>query len=428
LDFMPPERREVLVLGAGVVGMATAYSLARRGHAVTIVDKAPEPGRGTSFANGGQLSYVYTDALGSPALLRKLPGLLAAADPAFRLIPSFDPDFLRWGVAFLRNCTSERFFENTLAGLRLALESRAAMHELLQRHPIGFGHAAPGKLHLYEDAAGRNGAARLVAAKRDAGAHQSMLTPDEAVRVEPALASVVKRLSWVLHSPQEEVGDPYLFCKGMLAALQRDFGVTARFGTTVRRLLLDGPKPVMELDGGERLEPDGVALCTGIDTPALLRGAGIRVPIWPMKGYSFTANPAAEAPQVSITDVTRKLVFCRLSGRIRVAGLADLGNRDRSIDERRLGSLIAATRESLPAAVDYDRIESEWAGLRPMTPNSLPIIRLERPGLVLNVGHGALGWTYAMGAAERAARMLVGDDALSPAERDRAIGSRAAAG
>jgi D-amino-acid dehydrogenase len=135
----------------------------------------------------------------------------------------------------------------------------------------------------------------------------------------------------------------------------------------------------------------------------LLKGTGIRAPIWPMKGYSVTAPLGPSAPRVSITDVARKLVFCRLSGRMRIAGLADLGTRDLSIDPNRLASLLSSARESLPEAANYGRLESSWAGLRPMTPSSLPLIRKACPGVVLNVGHGALGWTYSMGAAERAA-------------------------
>jgi D-amino-acid dehydrogenase len=400
-------RSDALVIGAGVVGMATAYALARRGVAVTIVERADEPGRGASFANGAQLSYVYTDALGSPGLLRQLPALLMAADPAFRLTASADPDFLRWGLSFLRNCSSDRFDSNTLEGLRLGLESRLALHELLERHPIDFGHAAPGKLHLIEGKSGLRNARRLLKLKRRSGARQVMMSPPEAARLEPALAAAAPRLSGVVYSPQEEVGDPYLFCRGLLDRLKADYGVSVRFGTPVRRLDLANGRPAIELDGAERLSAPLIALCTGIDTPSLLRGTGIRAPIWPMKGYSITAPPGPDAPRVSITDVARKLVFCSLSGAIRVAGLADLGARDSTVHPHRLASLVGAARDSLPGAADYDNIRSSWSGLRPMTPSSLPIIRRERAGLLLNVGHGALGWTFAMGAAERAADLML---------------------
>jgi D-amino-acid dehydrogenase len=400
-------RREALVIGAGVIGMTTAYALARRGLAVTIVDAAPEPARGASFANGAQLSYVYTDALASPGLLRQLPRLLVAADPAFRLRPSADPDFLRWGLAFLRNCTDERFRAHTMAGLELGLESRLAMHALLERHPLQFAHATAGKLHLISGHGALRAARRLVRLKREGGAEQHVLSPRDAVRLEPALAGRATALSGVIYSPQEEVGDPYLFCRGLLAMLTRDYGVAVRFGTAVRAVERVNGHAAAALDGGERIEAERIAICTGAETPQLLKGTGIRAPIWPMKGYSITAAPGPEAPRVSITDVARRLVFCRLNGSVRIAGLADLGTRDTAVSPRRLARLVEAARSSLPGAIDYDRIGSSWCGLRPMTPSSLPIIRREQGGIVLNVGHGTLGWTFAMGAAERAADLAM---------------------
>jgi D-amino-acid dehydrogenase len=396
---------DALVIGAGVVGIATAYALARRGLSVTIVDRAEEPARGASFANGAQLSYVYTDALASPWLLKQLPRLAVGADPAFRLRPSLDPDFVRWGLSFLRNCAAGRFHENTLEGLRLGLESRAAMHALLERHPLEFGHAAPGKLHLLEGEAALEAARALVRMKREAGAEQELLGPEEAARLEPAIAGRSRTLSGAVFSPQEEVGDPFRFCAALLARLIADYGVRTRFGENVEMLRL-GARPAATVGGGT-IESKAIALCTGVDTPCLLRRTGIRVPIWPMKGYSVTAPPGEEAPRISITDGARKLVFCRLGGDIRVAGLADLGSRDGRVNRHRLDSLLKAAQASLPRAADYAHIKSSWSGVRPMTPTSLPIIRREKGGLVLNVGHGSLGWTYAMGAAERTAALMV---------------------
>lgn len=399
------EAREAVVLGAGVVGIATAYALARRGAAVTIVDRAEEPARGTSFANGGQLSYAYTDALGSPALLRGLPSLALALDPAFRMRPSVDPDFLRWGLAFLRNCSGARFRENTLEGLRLGLESRAALHALLARHPIAFGHACPGKLHLLDGEKALAAAGRMVDLKQAAGVRQELVGPDEALKIEPALAARPRPISGAIYSPEEEVGDPFLFCREMLKLLESEYGVRSRFSTPVEMLEVGAQRTSVLLPAGERLEPATIVLCTGVETPALLRGTDVKVPIWPMKGYSITAPAGPDSPTVSLTDVARRLVFCRLSGVIRIAGLADLGARDTLVDDRRVLGLIESARVALPAAADYSEIRSRWSGLRPMTPSSLPIIRRAGAGLVLNVGHGSLGWTFAMGAGERAAML-----------------------
>lgn len=400
-------RRSVIVVGAGVVGVATAYALARRGAKVTLIDRAPEAGRGASYANGAQLSYVYTDALANPALLRRIPELLIGLDPAFRLRPSLDPAFIGWLLGFLSNASSARFHANTIEGLRLGLESRQALHALLEQHPIDFHHTRPGKLHIYEKpeafAAGR----AMAELKAGHGAIQHCLTPAEAVAIEPALAMRSGTFVGAIHTPDEEAGDPYRFCNAMLGVLQSAYGVTVRLGAEVSGIDDAAGSAAVTLADGERIEADEIAVCTGIDTARLLRGTGIRVPIQPMKGYSFTAPARATSPATSITDVTRKIVFCRLGDQLRVAGLAELGVGDVSIDRSRLDALLAASRDVLPEAADYDAANGGWAGLRPVTPSSLPVVRRVRPRISLNVGHGMLGWTFAMGSAERAARTIL---------------------
>jgi D-amino-acid dehydrogenase len=386
--------------------MATAYAAARRGLSVRLVERAPSPGMGASFANGAQLSYAYTDALASPSLWRKFPRMALGLDPAFRMHWSADPGFLRWGLAFLRNTGHTRFRQNTLAVLKLALESRAAMHALLQRHRIEFDHAAAGKMHLYGDAETLAGAADIVAIKRSHGAAQEVLSPRQAIDLEPALAHA-PGLAGVVYSPQEEVGDPHRFCLGLLAVLQTDYALRADFGFEVADFASSPNGVAVETRDKHRLQARHLVVCAGIEAMALSRRIGIRAPLMPMKGYSFTAPPGSHAPAISITDTSRKIVFCRLGDRMRVAGLAELGNGSIALDPARSRLLIAMARESLPDAARYDAIDSNWAGLRPMTPDSVPIIRRARPGVVLNMGHGMLGWTLAMGAGERAIRLLL---------------------
>lgn len=396
---------DVVVLGAGVVGVATAYALARRGLAVTIVDRAEGPGQGASHANGAQLSYAYTDALGSPGLLKKLPALALGRDPVFRINTPLDPAFLQWGLQFLRNCTDARFTANTVAALTLALESRLTMHALIERHPFAFGHESPGKMHLFYDRAAFAAALEVMGLKQAHGARQVDLTPQEAVAIEPALASATG-LAGVIHSPDDEVGDPFLFAKGLLAILQRDYGVSTHFGFEAQRVERQRDLVQVVDATGNNVVGRTLMVCLGIGAPQFLRQMGIRVPVWPMKGYSFTAPLGTSAPHISITDTARKIVFCRLSGRMRVAGLAELGAWSPAVDPDRLRFLTELAGESLPQAAAYEHIESDWAGLRPMSPSSLPIIRQAGPDMVLNIGHGMLGWTFAMGAGERAAALI----------------------
>lgn len=403
-------KRSAIVVGAGVVGVATAYALARRGLAVTLVDRAAEAGRGTSFANGAQLSYIYTDALANPALLKRIPALLFGLDPAFRMRPSVDPAFLGWLLAFLANSTSMRFRANTIEGLKLGLESQRALHALLDRHPIDFGHTRPGKLHIYEQETSFAAGRAMAELKAEHGAVQHCLTPSEAIAIEPALAARRGPFIGAIHTPDEEVGDPYRFCNAMIELLRQHYGVDVRLGALVATVDETPSAAAAVLATGERIEADELVLCTGIETTALLRGTGIRVPVVPMKGYSFTAPPGSAMPDVSITDVGRKIVFCRLGYQLRVAGLAELGVGGLDIDAVRFSGLLAAARDVLPDAAGYEYASGSWAGLRPVTPSSLPVLRRARRRTSLNVGHGMLGWTYAMGSAERAARMILGDE------------------
>jgi D-amino-acid dehydrogenase len=402
-----PAACDVLVLGAGAVGVATAHALARRGLRVAIADRAEVPGRGCSFANGAQLSYAYTDALAAPALRAKLPRLALGLDPAFRIRLKPDPDLIRWGLSFLRNCSASRFERATIEGLKLGLESRLALHRLLERHELAFGHRVAGKLHLQYSAEAMAAAEASVAFKRAQGIDQHLVDAAEARRIEPALAGA-RNLAGAIWSPDEEVGDPFRFANALLHRLVGDYAVEAHFGFDATRVDRRGGGVVVYASDGGALAANRLVVALGPSAPAFLRPLGVRLPIVPMKGYSFTAPPGAAAPSVSITDGARKIVFCALEGRIRVAGLAELGQSELAVDPSRLAHLVASARDSLPEAADYEAVAGGWAGLRPMTPSSLPIVGEVSDRIFVNVGHGMLGWTFAMGTAERLAALLDG--------------------
>jgi D-amino-acid dehydrogenase len=402
------KQRSAIVVGAGVVGVATAYALARRQIAVTLIDAANEAGAGTSRANGAQLSYVFTDALASPALLRRAPGLLLGLDPVFRWRVPFEAQYFRWLLKFVRNAAPASFRANTLEGLRLGLESRAALHALLARHPLEFAHREAGKIHVHDDPSTFAAAGEIVTLKRAHGARQELLSYRETLDVEPALAGRARRFVGAVHSPQEEVGDPFRFCQAMLALLRSQYAVEVRLGTPILQIRDSGRHAAAVTAGGEALSADTLVLCGGIESGRFMRAMGCAETLVPMKGYSFNAPRGDSAPRHSITDVARKWVMCQLGETIRVAGLAELGKSDLSVDPRRLAGLIASAREAMPAAADFGRASDGWAGLRSMTPTSLPVVRCLSPRLALNVGHGMLGWTFAMGTAERLATQIAG--------------------
>lgn len=413
LCLQPPGRTgpdaDVLVLGAGVIGVTTAYALARRGYSVIVADRAEGPAKGSSFANGAQLSYVYTDALAQAGLLVKMPALLAGRDHAFRIHLSADPDFARWILAFLRNCTKARFSANTRATLELGRESQSAMADLRYRHSFEFGHATPGKLHIFREASGMECARKIAAIKRPFGVEQEFLSPSQALEIEPALQDT-DPFEGALWTPGEEIGDPYRFCRELLSILRNEYGVDQRFGFDVTSLTNHEDRFSATSSTGETLTARRAVICLGAEAANFLRDMGIGVPILPMKGYSFTAPPGRHAPSVSITDTARKIVFCRLGDAIRVAGFADLDARDRSIEPARMQTLLDDAKAALPHAARYERAGAHWAGLRPMTPDSRPIIKQAAPGLFLNVGHGMLGWTFACGSAERLAALVESAD------------------
>jgi D-amino-acid dehydrogenase len=399
-------RRSAIVVGAGVVGMATAYALARRGMAVTVIESRAAPGCEASFANGAQLSYAYTEALASPSLLRHLPTVLFGLDPAIRLRPSLDPEQIGWLLGFLRNTTHSRFMANTLAGLELGLESQRAMHAMQQRYRLEFGHSTTGKLHIHACEESLAAARKVVEAKRALGAEQHVLDMADAVRLEPALADHGS-FAGAIYTPSDEVGDPHRFCLSMATLLQKEFGVVMRLGTAVRDFGEDGGAAWAMTGTGERIAADELVICAGLASGDLARRFGLRCTLMPMKGYSFTAPPGSACLSVSVTDVARKIVLCPLDGKVRVAGLAEIGDRSASVDPAALERLRRAAQESLPTAADYGQIGSGWAGVRPMTASSLPVVARMSPRIAMNAGHGMLGWTYAMGSGERLAKLVL---------------------
>lgn len=400
---------DITIIGAGVVGVATAWAAARQGLSVELVDRASGPALGASFANGGQLSYAYTDAMAGPALWKQIPALLRGSDPAFRLRLDGNPAIWRWGLSLLGQARSARMQRNTLSTLRLAQASQRAMEALLERHPIDFQHAVAGKLHLYFSRQALRTGLRMVELKRPHGVRQTVLDAAGVADVEPAVAQA-EGLVGAVYSPDEAVGDPWRFAAGLLEVLQRQYAVRTRFDFDLDRIQRRGRRWLLGSRHGEQVEARRLVVCTGIDSATLLRPLGIRLPLMAIKGHSFTAPCGPQAPATSITDTARKIVFCRLGDRIRVAGLADINDWSPAVDAGRYRQLLALARESLPGAADYDRASAPWAGLRPATPDSRPVIANVGENLTCNTGHGMLGWTLAMGSAENAVALALGND------------------
>ncbi len=410
----------VAVLGAGVAGLTTAYYLARDGHTVEVVERNAGVALETSFANGAQLSYSYVAPLAGPGVLPKLPPWLLRRDSPLRFYPAMDPHQWRWLLEFVLACTRSQSELTTRRLLRLAFYSRALMTDFERSETaIAFGHANNGKLVVYSDATGLAAARGLLDYQRSLGCEQEALDREQCLALEPALgdpaSALGRRLVGGIFTPSEEVGDCYRFCIGLEARL-RQLGVRFRLSTLIEGIESDAGRITrIRCDTGQ-IRPDACVLTLGAQSPFLVRHLGIRLPIYPLKGYSLTLTASAAAPRVSITDFKRKVVYAPLdaTGRtqLRVAGMADIAGYSNRPDPRRLRQLFKEAQLAFPAATDYAAgplAMQPWAGLRPATPRGTPILgRTGIPNLYLNCGHGALGWTLALASARLVADLLAG--------------------
>lgn len=396
----------VIVLGAGVIGLTTAWYLRADGHQVTVIERNDDVASETSFANGGQLSYSYVAPLAGPGVLSKLPNWLWRQDSPVRFHPSIDPQQWSWLLRFVRACTHRQSEGSTRRLLSLSFFSRGLMDELLAcESGLSFDHRNAGKLVIYRTSAAFDAARRLLDYQRSLGCEQEALSADACITREPALGHQATQLRGGIFTASEDSGDCYRFCVGMMRLLCKR-GVTFRFGTAVTRLRRAAGRQVTASAGDEDIDADHIVIATGASSVPLLRTLGIRVPLYPLKGYSLTVplDAGAVAPRISITDYERKMVYARLGDRLRIAGMADITGRRADVDPRRVATLRAEAYAMFPDAADFDKAVT-WCGLRPATPKGLPIIdRTPFENLWLNIGQGALGFTLALASGR-----LIGD-------------------
>jgi D-amino-acid dehydrogenase len=397
------------VLGAGIVGLATAWQLSRRGFQVSVLDRAA-PGSGASGGNGAQLSYSYVQPLADPSIWKQLPKLLFSPSSPLKLRPQLDPLQWRWGLAFLAACNARTSYQTTAQLLALAAESRTAFEAMLAELDPDCDFSATGKLVLYGSAASLEGARRQLELQRAMGSEQRLVTPDECIAIEPALAAYRTQMAGAIHTPSECAADCLKLCIALEHAL-RARGVRFLLDCEVQGFdRRNGRVAAVQTSAGE-LEADAFVMALGTASHRLGRQLGAYLPVYPLKGYSITVDvdPAADAaPRVSVTDSARKVVFARIGSRLRVAGMAELVGHDASIPATRIETLAAATRAVFPQASRLEALHP-WTGMRPATPTGVPLIgRLAAApsNMLFNTGHGALGFTLAFGSAERVARQL----------------------
>ena len=400
---------KVLILGSGVIGVSCAYQLALAGHEVTVVDRQPAAGLETSYANAGEVSPGYSAPWAGPGVpLKAIKWLLMPHRPLV-IRPTFDLNFLRWGLAMLRNCTAARYELNKGRMVRLAEYSRDCLKALREQTGIAYDQRTQGTLQLFRTQAQLDGTAADIAILQRYGVGFELLDRDGCIRHEPALASVRDKFVGGLRLPGDETGDCFKFTQN-LAALAAQRGVKFRYGTRIQRLKLAGRQIDGVLTDAGVLRADAYLVALGSYSPLLLKGVGIRIPVYPVKGYSITLPivDASGAPESTVMDETHKVAVTRLGERIRVGGTAELAGYTLKLHEARRHTLEHVVSDLFPRGGDVSRAEF-WCGLRPMTPDGTPVIGATRlPNLYLATGHGTLGWTMAAGTGRVIADVIGG--------------------
>ncbi|TBU75038.1 amino acid dehydrogenase [Pseudomonas daroniae] len=393
------DKKRIAVIGAGVIGMSTAYALVRAGHSVVLVDKHSQPGQETSLANGGQLSYRYVSPLPDAGVpLKALRWMLQGADAPLKFRPRLDPRQWRWCLSFLVACRSSVNRENGAHLLRLALYSQQVLGEWRKAGLDGFAWRRNGKLVIYRQA----DSFVQAAAKVREGDEQRVLSVEQCVALEPALSAIATQLAGGIFSASDESADCQLFCQAMEQAA-RASGHYQRIEDCVSAIRHgQGRIQALQLASGGTLEADDFVLAAGNASSMLAAPLGIDLQLYPLKGYSLTLalNDSSRCPDVSVTDFDRKIVYARLGDQLRVAAMVDIGAPDATVDPARIAALKQQCQQTFPEAGDYQHA-SEWAGLRPSTAHGKPILGATHlDNFWLNVGHGSLGLTLAAASAQ----------------------------
>jgi D-amino-acid dehydrogenase len=391
----------VIVLGGGVVGVTTAYYLAKEGHEVVVVEKQRLLAQDASSGNAGLIAPGHSYSWASPAAPRMLMRSLTGKATAIRVRPRFDPPLVNWGLRFLRECRRPRAEANTLVKLRLCRYSRELLRELLDDEGIDLGNSAEGVLYIYREAEELDIAYMKSELLRKNGEHQEVIDPDTVIELEPALAPAREEIAGAVLDPADFSGDCERFTFE-LADRCRDLGVDFRLATAVHRLASDGDRITGAVCDGATLTGDAYVLSLGCDSPAIAKTIGRRLPIYPAKGYSatFPIDDRHQPPQMGGVDELTLVAWANFGDRLRMSSTAEFVGHSRSWTDRDFHNIFEMAAAILPNAADYSRGEFR-ACLRPMTPGGPPIIGRDRRygNLIYNTGQGHMGWTMACGSA-----------------------------
>ncbi|ENO6553497.1 D-amino acid dehydrogenase [Acinetobacter baumannii] len=390
----------VIVLGSGVIGVASAYYLARQGAEVTVLDRQSGPAEETSFGNAGQISPGYSTPWAAPGIPFKAVKWMFQHHAPLAINLDGSMWQLQWMAQMLKNCNPQSYAVNKERMMRVAEYSRDCLRELRKDTGIHYENRAKGTLQLFRKEAQMEAVQRDISVLEECGVSYELLNGNELGRVEPALANAQDKLVGGLHLPNDETGDCFLFTNA-LAQIAKELGVNFQFNQNVEKLIVEGDQIKGVQVNGKVLTADRYVLAFGSYSRDFLKPLDLQLPVYPVKGYSLTipiVDPAF-APQSTVLDETYKIAITRFDQRIRVGGMAELSGFNLGLNEDRRATLQMVTQDLFPGG-DMEQA-SFWTGLRPMTPDSTPIIGATRfKNLFLNTGHGTLGWTMACGSGK----------------------------
>lgn len=398
---------KILVLGGGVIGVTTAYYLIQAGHDVTLLDRHHGVALETSYANAGEISPGYAAPWAAPGLPKKVLKWMLHAHSPLVVHPRLDGAMWRWLIAAYRNCNTRCYTVNKTRMLRLANYSRDCLQALREETEISYAQRSQGTLQLFRTEQQVAAAAADIAVLQAHGVPYTVLSRAAVIQHEPALGLVEDKFVGGLHLPDDETGDCFLFTKA-LAEKAKTLGAEFHFATQIQSLQSSGQQITQVVTDKGQFTADAYVLALGSYTPALLRPLGLKLPIYPVKGYSLTLpiTDPATAPESTIMDESFKVAITRLGDRIRVGGTAELSGFNLELVASRLATLKHSLTDLFPKGGDLQAI-IPWAGLRPMTPDGPPIIGATAyPNLFLNTGHGTLGWTMAAGSGKFLADLI----------------------
>lgn len=408
---------KVVVLGSGIVGTNTAWWLNQAGHDVVVIDRETGPAQETSFANGSQISVSYAEPWANPSAPLKLLKWMGRDDAPLLFRPQFDWRQWLWGAAFLRECLPSRLTPNIQAMVRLAQYSRDTLQQMRRELDIEYNHLEKGILNFYRDSKEFEGSQKAADVMRDFGVDRRVVSADEVVQIEPALAPHRHSIVGGDYTADDESGDAQVFTSKLAQKAQAQ-GVEFQFSTRITRVICEHGRAasveVIQSDGRYgTVSADAFVVALGSFTPQLMRPLGVHCLIYPTKGYSATfpiLDPDA-APTVSLTDSSHKVVFSRLGSNLRMAGTAELSGYSRTLNPTRCNAMADLAKALFPKALDFENV-TFWSGLRPSTPSNVPLIGPTRiPNLYLNSGHGTLGWTMGPGSGRALADIISGKKA-----------------